>query len=228
MRKILFLAILVSIAGLCLGFFVGKRLYYSYRANTSTDDTQFYDSLNRARMASLAVFPLRRNDIVFVGNSLTEAFPLSEAFSGRPVRNRGIGGNTTSRILIRIGSIARSQPSKIFLECGLNDLRGRVPIDTILVNFQRIVDTIRENCGASIYLNELLPVDSSHAELMPAIQQLNDSLRAFSHRNRLVLLRLYAYFLRGGYLAHQYTTDGIHLSNAGYKVWRDRIDSLVN
>jgi lysophospholipase L1-like esterase len=85
---------------------------------------------------------IRPGDIVFAGNSLTEAFPVAELF-GPHVQNHGIGGNQTSHILARIGLIAAAKPLNIFLEVGINDLFNRVSRDTIMQNYVAIVHKIQ-------------------------------------------------------------------------------------
>ena len=79
---------------------------------------------------------LSRNShsIVFLGNSLTQNFELSEFFPNHKIKNRGINGDVSAGILNRVKSITALHPSKIFIEMGINDLGTGVSNDRILKN----------------------------------------------------------------------------------------------
>ena len=40
--------------------------------------------------------------VVFLGDSITEAWPIDRDFPGKPYVNRGISGQTTSQLLLRL------------------------------------------------------------------------------------------------------------------------------
>lgn len=225
MRTILF-TIAFCLFGLLAGFFVGKRLYFWRKTPTVADDVRFYDSLNVARIAFYSHFPLQKGDTVLAGNSIAEGFPLSEAFPGRHIRNRGIGGNTTQRLLLRIGDIARSQPAMIILEIGINDIRGGIKKETILTNFEKIIDTVQANCRAKIVMQEVMPVGDNYASLRPAIRTMNTMIAELGLSHGLPVLHLYNAFLQGASMRPFYTVDGIHLTADGYLVWKHKLDSI--
>src|SRR5258708_3203562 len=64
----------------------------------------------RARFRRL---PNTEAEIVFAGDSLIARGPWSELYS--PIKNRGIGGETTAGLLDRLDELTESQPRKIFL-----------------------------------------------------------------------------------------------------------------
>ena len=68
-----------------------------------------------------AAFPVEQRDIVFVGDELTEEGRWSELFPGTPVKNRGIAGDTTRDVALRIGQVASGNPGKVFLMIGGKD-----------------------------------------------------------------------------------------------------------
>ena len=67
--------------------------------------------------------PLKRGDIIFLGNSITaEGKNWSVRLNNPNIRNRGIGGDTTDGVLARTGEIVDSKPTAVFLLIGINDL----------------------------------------------------------------------------------------------------------
>ena len=51
--------------------------------------------------AALAAPVAGENRVVFMGDSITDGWPIPEYFPGKPYVNRGIGGQTTPQMLIR-------------------------------------------------------------------------------------------------------------------------------
>ena len=63
------------------------------------------------------------NEIVFIGNSITEGGKnWSEKFNIPNIRNRGIGGDVTDGVLERLGEIIFFKPKAVFILIGINDL----------------------------------------------------------------------------------------------------------
>ncbi|HPI85609.1 MAG TPA: GDSL-type esterase/lipase family protein, partial [Bacteroidales bacterium] len=70
--------------------------------------------------------PIAKNitsdDIVFLGDSLTEGFDLQHYFNLPNLKNRGISGDTTYQVLYRLEEIWNSKPAGLFLMIGINDM----------------------------------------------------------------------------------------------------------
>jgi acyl-CoA thioesterase-1 len=106
----------------------------------------------------LVVAPLRMQNIIFFGNSLTAGYQLraSEAFPSLiqerldslklPYKalNYGVSGETTAGGRQRLASVLTRQPVDVFvLELGANDgLRG-IPVRETTQNLQFIIDQVR-------------------------------------------------------------------------------------
>ena len=88
--------------------------------------------------------PIASGGTVFLGDSITEGGSWHELSPESSVRNRGIGGVTTSGILARIDQIRHGQPGQIFLMIGTNDLGFGVSQADIVGNVRRIVDEIHD------------------------------------------------------------------------------------
>ena len=66
--------------------------------------------------------PVTGQNIVMLGNSLTERGFWAEYFQGKRVLNRGIGGDCRSGMINRVQPIVDGRPKAIFIMGGANDL----------------------------------------------------------------------------------------------------------
>ncbi len=225
MKKALILSLLFNF--LIVSFIAGKRYYYSHPPASVVSQKYSYDTLNDIRNSLLSSLPIDSTDIVFIGNSLTEGFPVNEVF-GPHVKNRGIGGNRTYHLLARIAPIAMRHPKKIFIEAGVNDLRDQVSVDTVFKNYQRIINIIKElSPGTFIYVQSVFPTSGEYAKINDAIAQLNSLLTDYCTAFRLKFIDVHAALLRNGELDDRFTDDGLHLNGDGYRVWQKAIAPYV-
>ena len=80
--------------------------------------------------------------VVFLGDSITQGWGggLGAAFPGVKVANRGISGDTTRGVLIRLAEDVLSvHPAAVVLLIGTNDLEEGASPDTIVGNLKLIV-----------------------------------------------------------------------------------------
>ncbi|MDF2653065.1 MAG: glycoside hydrolase family 92 protein, partial [Paenibacillus sp.] len=63
---------------------------------------------------------INQNDIEFFGDSLTDYGQWSELFPNTSVKNRGITGDDTERLLNRLSEVGN--PAKLLIMAGTNDL----------------------------------------------------------------------------------------------------------
>ncbi len=159
-------------------------------------------------------------EIVFVGNSLTEGFPLVEMFKNASIKNRGISGEISSNVLNRIDEIVESKPEKIFLSIGVNDLKNEIHHDTLFKNKVAVIETIQE-CSPSteIFIQSVLPTSGIYSRLNQAIVQHNEKMKSYCEQNGIAFLNSAPVFQVEGQLKKELTYDGLHLNAAGYKKW---------
>lgn len=223
MKKALIISLSINL--IIISGFVGKKIYNRF---AHTGNNAYADSVNTAKNDILGRLPISPGDIVFVGNSITERFPMNEMFGSVKVKNRGIGSNSTAHVLNRIGPIARAKPSKIFIEVGINDLAFKVPLQTILANFKSIVDTIRAySPSTGIYIQSILPTTGPDHYLMPEIIDLNDELKSICEEMYVTLIDTYTPFVADRQMDTALTTDGTHLNYQGYKKYVDVLNAYV-
>ena len=103
------------------------------------------------------------DNFVFLGDSITDFYPLEEFYDNLPVVNSGVSGYKTTDILSRIDSMVTIyNPTKVFLLIGTNDVPSRSE-DEIVKNIQEIVKEIQsKRPKAKIYLESILPVNRSN------------------------------------------------------------------
>jgi lysophospholipase L1-like esterase len=221
MKKALIVSITINLV--LLTAWTAKRIYLIQDPGPNPD----YASLHNAELVSLySNFPITKEDVVLVGNSITERIPI-ELFSSLKFKNRGIGSNLTKHLKDRIGNIAKGQPKKIFIEIGINDLAHKVPQNNILNNFRAIINTIK-TCSPStlIYVQLLMPTAGSDKYLMPDIIQLNEALKTLQSRH-VTLIDMFTPFELNGQMNDKLTTDGTHLNYAGYVKYKAVLDGYI-
>ena len=112
---------------------------------------------NQKRIEQFYQEEIKDSSIVFLGNSITEAYNLKKFF-GRPFLNRGIGGNTTAAVLYRLDEVLRIKPKKIILMIGVNDISRGISKDSIVRNYERILSIIKTKLpDTKVYAISILP-----------------------------------------------------------------------
>lgn len=162
---------------------------------------------------------------VFIGDSLTELFDLS-VFHDSTIINRGICGDFSYGVLQRVDEIARHNPSKIFIEIGINDIREEVPLSKTISNYESIVNYLRQKLpDAKIFIQSDLP--TSDQCVNDRVLELNRLLIELSRNYKVEYIDLHSHFVREQSINPALTTDGVHLNESGYQIWYDVIRKHV-
>ena len=111
--------------------------------------------------------------LVFLGDSITQGWgDLGATFAGVKTANRGISGDTTRGMLLRLqDDVLALNPSGVVLLMGTNDLEENASPETIAGNFKLIVDALKNmtpNCR------------SSSVRSSPALKAKNDPRKTLS------------------------------------------------
>ena len=181
------------------------------------------------RKSIFASQPDTKNEIIFLGNSITEGGDWKGLFPDINAVNRGISGDVTDGILNRLDEVTSSQPKKIFLMIGTNDLaRGR-SVQYVSDHCRKIIENIlRKSPNTELYIQSVLPTNpniggrfSGHKSKKNEILAVNKKLKAMSIELKIKYIDLHGPFSNSkGFLKSKYTHDGLHLSNAGYGKWK--------
>lgn len=165
--------------------------------------------------------------IVFAGDSITEAYRVSELLpKGLLMYNRGIAGITSVQLLQNLNEhVIALAPEKVFILIGTNDLDQGECVDDIASRIGKICEKITEACEATkVMLCSVYPVNEAPEYQMVGtrrneeIQKLNALIQDESHKNeKVTYINLYPNLVdESGQLKKAYTIDGLHLSVEGY------------
>jgi lysophospholipase L1-like esterase len=166
-------------------------------------------------------------DIVFLGDSITEGGAWAEWFPGRPVKNRGIAGDSTAGVLARISTaISPGAPAAVFLLIGTNDFRMGVVADEIVANVRQIIVSIQaNNAQTRIFVQSIMPRES---KLRSGVTALNVRLADVAAQSGVEWIDLWPALADGnGGLKADYTLDHLHLTGAGYVAWVEVLRPLL-
>lgn len=219
---------LLFILSLVVGFFYGKRIYFSQISRATR--RSLADSANKEAMQIYNGLPIDSNDVVFVGTSMTARFPLNELYGTIRIKNRGIGSNCAYHIEGRIGNIVKAHPRKLFLEFGINDFLLGAGVDSVLHAYKRVITLIRhQSPRTSIYVQSIFPVSGieENAPIEHMIEEFNPILKGYCDSLQVSYINLFPLFYKKNGLDNSLRVDGIHLNMKGYSIWKSRIDSLV-
>jgi len=178
---------------------------------------------------------------VFTGSSLMEMFPinklLAEHNDSTIIYNRGIGGFVSRELLEVVDVCAIDlKPSKIFINIGTNDLSdSRIPISELMENYDKIISEIEAKLPeAVIYLMAYYPVNyEAAAENMKECLKIrnNEKIRtantevkklAEKHGQRYIDINKNLMDEQGR-LKAEYTIEGLHINEDGYRAVYDDI-----
>jgi lysophospholipase L1-like esterase len=218
-----------------------KSIFIEKTKTASVPKSNF--SLNRRtssyyhKKSHFELLPDTDNEIIFLGDSITDWCRWSELFQNLNIKNRGIGADRTDGILLRLDEIISSSPDKIFIMIGINDLNQGVDVLDIVRNYKQIIQIISDKSpGTKIYVQSILPVNEQLlAKFYPKskiraenIRKLNDFLKDLSSEYQIGYINLYSLF-KGDedQLDEKFTYDGLHLRGEAYLIWKSYIEQDV-
>ena len=171
--------------------------------------------------------------IVFLGDSLTEGYPVSDYFeSDLMLYNRGIGGDTTAGVIRRLeANVIAISPAVIILLIGVNDLHSGVSPTTILARLEEILQTLQAALPeCKVYVESLYPTNPSVWDLSAFwddIDALNPQIQALAESFGYAFVNVHDLLSDGDSLRAEYSVDGLHLNANGYSVVSDALAAAV-
>jgi lysophospholipase L1-like esterase len=222
LKRLLWLSVAINVL-LITGFTVKKIINHQH----IKEEIGFRDLWNMNRITVFDWLGVDSSDIVFIGDSNTEGFPLNEIYPGRKIKNRGVSSNTTIHILGRLKSIIDKHPRKIFLQAGINDIYSDEPYDSLLSRYQKIVGMIR-SAGITPYCQSLLPLAYRYTYMKKDADRFNDWLKQYCEKNNITYIDICSPLEKDGELDPACTIDGLHVNAEGYKRWAAAIDKYLD
>ncbi len=218
--------------------FGGLDEYRASRISIYTDD---FGQLARYREADAALAPPAAGErrVVFLGDSITDYWKLADYFPGRPYINRGIDGQTTPEMLVRFRQdVIDLHPKVSVVLAGTNDIAGVTgPTlnEDIEANYASMADLARAH-GIRMVFASVLPVhnythdaeESFALRPRDRILALNMWLKNYCAKNRFVYLDYFSALVdERGMLKRALADDGLHPTDAGYKIMASLAEKAI-
>ena len=178
-------------------------------------------------------------DVIFIGDSIVEYYPLQELFgTAKTIVNRGIRGYQTRLLLENLDAhLYGDAVDQIVLLIGTNDIGKDVPMNDALDNLERVIQSIARNYPLSqIKLLSILPVNEGEEYKQTVYIRTNEKIREWNQAfESLAAAYMQVDFVpiydsltdSEGQLKSAYTTDGLHLSVAGYQALSEALKTYL-
>lgn len=171
--------------------------------------------------------------LVFLGDSITQGWgdDLGGSFPGTKVANRGIGGDTSRGVLIRLkDDVISLHPRGVVLLIGTNDIEEKASAETVAGNVHLIVQALEKSDPVlPIVVCQVFPSSPEKHRTPKQIKQLNSAIaKAVAHDPRVTLVKTWAVFAdpNGNALKDEFP-DLLHPNAAGYKKWADALRPVL-
>lgn len=173
-----------------------------------------------------------QNAVVFLGDSITQGWGpgFRGEFQGMKLANRGIGGDTTRGMLIRLQEDVLSlNPTAIVMLMGTNDLEVQLEPELIGRNFVKIVDAIKAyNRDVPIIVCQVFPSSATKKRPFDKIKRVNEIYaNAVRGDSQITLVDTWTLFATSeGDADPKWFPDLLHLNADGYSKWASALRPL--
>ena len=166
------------------------------------------------------VLPVTSDDIVFLGNSITDGGEFADVITG---------------VEKRLTQVTSGHPAKIFLLIGINDVSHGLTVDQLAARYERLVKKIREQTpDTKLYIQSVMPINNDfnryknlkgREKVIPALNRRLQTIAAQNGAEYVDLTKTLE--STPNKLNPKYTNDGLHLNGPGYRAWVRAIQHLV-
>ncbi len=165
-------------------------------------------------------------DVAFLGDSLTDGYDLAKYYPQFKTANRGIGGDTTHGLEARLQvSVYDLKPKVAVMLIGANNM------DTMFENYENILMGLQKNLpDTKIVLVSLTSMSMEWGRKNHLAAYNNVLIRKLADKYGFTFVDMYAPLLdlTTGQLRDSYTTDGGHLTHAGYEVFTENLTPVLH
>lgn len=174
-------------------------------------------------------------NVVLVGDSITEGFEVAKFFPGRRILNRGIGADVIGNALPpddKRGILKRLDESffdcaatDAFLLIGINDLGDNHSPETIEAGYREVLDRVKKHSPTlRVHVQSVLPTRGGFAKHNANVLDVNNRLQKLATEFGYDYLDLHSLMKDDkGELKSDLTADGLHINATGYKIWQAEI-----
>lgn len=189
----------------------------------------------RAANAALPAEAAGEQRVIVYGASVAEYWATRGAsfFSGKPYLDRGIGGQNSAQMLVRLRQdVINLHPAAVVFLEGTNDVSQDMTPEMSENNWRSIMELAKAN-GIPMILTSITP--SSHfpwrPEMHPAkpIRALNAWLKDYAASHSLVYVDFYPVLANDeGGMKADLTVDGVHPNKEGYAVMAPLVQAAID
>src|SRR6266704_1645457 len=164
-----------------------------------------------------------RHAVVLLGDSITQGWgeDFSFWFPGMKIANRGISGDTSRGVLIRLKEdVLALDPQSVVLLIGTNDLEEKADLETIAANLKLLLAELARG-KMPIVLCQVFPSSASKSRPADKIKKLNQLYAdAVKGNVQVTLLETWPLFAdpQGDAIPAEFP-DLLHPNHAGYAQW---------
>jgi lysophospholipase L1-like esterase len=207
-------------------FFLSIVVWASFSSaqgpDLNPDPARFEEAVRRYE-ASDSQDAAQPGEILFLGSSTIENWPLAECFPDLPVVNRGLGGSHMSDLIVLVSRLtAKRCPRTIVLYEGDNDVAAGKTPGQIVCDFQVVIRKLQQRFpNACILLISVKPSPArwSYIETM---RDTNARLKDLASKCRNVSwVSIVEPMLNadGKPRAEIFGPDELHMNEEGYRLW---------
>jgi len=182
-----------------------------------------------------------KGQVILLGDCMIEDFNNQKYFPNLTIYNHGIKGDTTKDLIDSLFRRAiKYKPKKLFLSIGSNDIPDKsISVKQIYNNIISIVKEVQmRSKETEIYIVSIVPVNTANKEFINQekvlsidnydVNLLNYYLNNYTKKNRLKFVNITKELKNNlNQLNIEYTIDGFHLNDKGYKIVSEVMKSYV-
>ena len=213
---------------LCMFIFQGlKYVIRPYHLTHNFINSSDY----RAKVDKLLLKEISDSTMLFMGNSLTKGYDLS-VFQSDAV-NWSISGDILDGLGWRLAGLNEATPMRIILNLGVNDI-----IHGFGFNIEKLSNFIQEfktySPHTQIVVMSLSPeclasgLFTSPKRISREIINANGEIKEMCSQLEVYYVDVYSALQENEKLIPRFTTDGLHLNQAGYNVWTESLTKAFN
>lgn len=200
-----------------------------------------YKEHYKSRLKEISETEIEKEQVIIVGDAIIENFNSQKYFPDLKIYNHGICGDETEDLYDCIFRRAiKYKPKKLFISIGSNDIgNSKKSVKEVYNNTVKIVNEVQKRSKETeIYLVSVIPVNTANKDYIARelvdsrdnfdINLLNYYLKNFSKKNRIKFVDITKGLKNSiDQLNIEYTTDGLHLNENGYRVFSDILRQYV-
>ena len=216
------LFVFLLIFTLCLGGLAG----------CSKEDAQLAEQVRQYRAAKMQTYATENEkyadyevDVAFLGDSLTDGYPLEKFYPQYLVSNRGIGGETTTGLLERMQiSVYDLKPKVAVMLIGANNM------DKMFDDYEQLLSGLQQNLPKTkVVILSLTSMGQEWGKKNQLAAYNNARIKLLAEKYGYEFVDLFSPLMdvTTGEIRPEYTTDGGHLTELGYEVLTAQVTPAI-